>query len=134
MSEDLAGIQQEIIALSHEWMKAVGQRDEAVLDRIIADDFLIAGWLPDGKLGDKQFYIEDCLKPVDIKDATYSYDQWNTRIYGNMAIVNCRFECHALIAGKEWGGAFLFTDVWAKRNGWQVLARHSSPVFSLPSQ
>jgi hypothetical protein len=35
-----------------------------------------------------------------------------------------------LIAGKEWGGEFIFTDVWIKQGtGWQVVTRHTSPVL-----
>jgi len=123
-------IEEEIIRLSHEWVEAVGRRDGDVLGRILADDFLIAGWLLGGKLGNKQFYIEDCLRPVDVEHPTFSYDQWEVRIYEGFVIANCVFKCHMLIAGKEWGGEFLFTDVWIKQGtGWQVVARHTSPVL-----
>jgi hypothetical protein len=74
-------IEEEIIQLSHEWIEAVGRRDGDVLGRILADDFLIAGWLPGGKFAHKQFYIEDCLKPVDVEQATFSYHQWKFRVY-----------------------------------------------------
>lgn len=55
MSEDLEIVTQQIVRLNDEWMRAVRERDAATLDRIIADDFLIAGWQPEGKLADKQF-------------------------------------------------------------------------------
>ena len=131
MSEQHVGIEQEIIKLTHEWMDAVGQRDLAALERILADDFLIAGWLPDGRLGDKPFYVDDCLMPVEIEQAKYSYDRWQFRIYDRVVIVNCILECHALVAGKEWGGVFLNTHVWIKReDSWQVVTCHSSPVLN----
>src|SRR5262249_40844576 len=106
MSNQNTQIEQEIVRLTHEWIEAAGRRDGAALDRILADDFLIAGWLPDGKLGGRQFYIDDCLKPVDLGQVTFSYDQWKFRIYDEFAIANCAFKCHALVAGKEWGGEF----------------------------
>ena len=127
-------VEQEIIRLNHEWIEAIGQRDAATLDRIIADDFIIAGWLPDGQLADKQFYIEDCLKPVNFEQPSYNFDRWKVRTHGDVALVNCVFECHALVAGQPWGGVFLFTDVWVTGNGqWQVVTRHSSAVFAAPS-
>jgi len=135
MSGQNAQIEQEIIRLSHEWIEAVGRRDGDALDRILADDFLIAGWLWGGKLGDRQFYIDDCLRPVDLEQATFSYDRWKFRIYDEFVIANCAFKCRALVAGKEWGGEFLFTDVWIKQgNGWRVVTRHSSPVLDTPSE
>jgi ketosteroid isomerase-like protein len=126
--------EQEIIKLAHEWLDAIAQRDRAALERILADDFVIAGWLPEGRLGEREFYIEDAMKPIPIEQASFNYDQWKFRFHDNIAIVNCLFKCHALVAGNEWGGTFLFTDVWIKKNeSWQVSTRHSSPVFNQPA-
>ncbi len=123
-------VEREIINLAHEWIEAGGKRDRATLERILADDFLIAGWLPNGQLGDRETYIEDCLRPVDVEQPSYKYDRWKFRIYGDIAIVNCVLEIHALVSGSDWGGVFLFTQVWVKRDGrWQVATCHSSPVL-----
>jgi Domain of unknown function (DUF4440) len=122
-------IEQEIIKLAHEWIEAAGRRDRAALERILADDFLIAGWLPDGQLGDRETYIEDCLRPVDVERPSYKFDRWKVRTYDDVAIANCILEIHALIGGSDWGGVFLFTQVWVERGArWQVAACHSSPV------
>jgi uncharacterized protein DUF4440 len=124
-------IEEEIIRLSTEWIEAVGRRDGNAIDRILAGDFLIAGWLPGGKLGSRQFYIDDALRPVDMEQVTFSHEQWKFRIYEGFVITNCVFKCHGLIAGKEWGGEFLFTDVWIKQgDGWRVVTRHTSQVLS----
>lgn len=129
MTEADYQIEQEIIKLTHEWMDAVARRDSAALDGLIADDFLISGWLPDGRRADKKLYVEDCLRPVEVEQASYSYDQWKVRVYDDTAVVNCIFHCHALVAGQEWGGDFLLTDVWVKEGShWRVVTRHSSPV------
>jgi ketosteroid isomerase-like protein len=123
-------VEQEIIKLAHEWIEAGRRRDRTALERILADDFIIAGWLPEGRLADKQTYIEDCLRPVDVGQSSYKYDRWDIRIYGDTAIANCTLEIHALVGGSDWGGNFLFTQVWFKRDGrWQVVSCHSSPVL-----
>ena len=129
MTEADYQIEQEIIKLTHEWMDAVARRDSAALDGIIAGDFLISGWLPDGRLADKKLYIEDCLRPVEVEQASYSYGRWKVRVYDDAAVVNCILHCQALVAGQEWGGDFLLTDVWIKEGGhWRVVTRHSSPI------
>ena len=128
-------VEQEIIKLTHEWLKAVGQRDFATLDRIIADDFLIAGWLPEGQLGDKKLYLEDCMRPVDWQQPTYSYERWQFRVYNNIVIANCIFKFQALVGGKEWGGVFLITYVWINRSGsWQVTICHTSPMVAATAE
>ena len=122
--------EQEIRKLAHEWLDAGRRRDPAALDRILADDFLISGWQPEGRLADKQYYIEDCLKPVDIQQGSYSYDRWKVRIYGETAVVHCVLDIHALVDGHEWGAEVLVTDVWVKeRDAWRVVSRHTSPIM-----
>ncbi len=57
-------IERKIIQLAREWMDAIGRRDSVSLDRILANDFLISGLLPQGQLADKKLYIEDCMRPM----------------------------------------------------------------------
>jgi hypothetical protein len=129
MSDQSAQIKEEIIRLRHEWTDAIGRRDRAALDRILSDDFLIAGWLPEGRVADKKFYLEDCLMPVAFEQASFSYDRWEFRLYHRVVVANCLFKCRALINGQEWGGTFLITDVWADEGGfWKVVMCHSSAV------
>ena len=95
-------IQEEIKALTHELLDAVRSRDEATLDRILSDDFVIAGWQPEGRLADKKFYIADAMTPVEIESGSYRYDAWKFRIHGNVIIVNCTLDIHAIVNGHPW--------------------------------
>ena len=125
--------EQEIIKLAHEWLDAAGRRDRATLDRILAEDFLISGWQPEGRLADKQFYVEDCLKPVDIQEGSYQFDRWKVRRYGDTAVVNCVLDIHAIVGGHKWGGEVLITDVWVReQDTWRVVTRHTSPIVREP--
>ncbi|HEX6731443.1 MAG TPA: nuclear transport factor 2 family protein [Pyrinomonadaceae bacterium] len=120
---------QEIKDLAHEWLDAARRRDRATLDRILADDFVIAGWQPDGVLADKQFYIADCLKPVDIQEGSYHFDEWKFRVYGEIVVVNCVLDIRALVNGYEWGGEVMVTDVWVRtQDAWRATTRHTSPI------
>ena len=129
MSDEKYQIEQEIRKLAHEWLDAARRRDRETLDRILADDFLISGWQPDGRLADKQYYIEDCLRPVEIQEGAYQFDRWQVRQYGETAVVNCILDIHAIVDGVEWGGEALITDVWVREGEvWRVVTRHSSPI------
>ncbi|MGH2436762.1 MAG: nuclear transport factor 2 family protein, partial [bacterium] len=120
---------QEIRMLAHEWLDAAARRDRETLDRILADDFLIAGWQPEGRLADKQFYIDDCMRPVDIQEGAFNYDRWKVRTYGDTAVVNCILDIHAVVNGHPWGAEVLVSDVWVReRTAWRVVARHTSPL------
>ena len=119
----------EIKKLAHDWLDAVRLRDATTLDRILAEDFLISGWQPEGRLADKQFYVEDCMRPVDIQEGSYKFDRWQVRRYGETVVVNCILDIHAIVEGHKWGGEVLITDVWIReRDAWRVVTRHTSPI------
>ena len=127
--------EQEIKKLAHEWLDAARQRDQETLDRILADDFLISGWQPEGRLADKHFYVEDCLKPVDIQEGSYKFDRWKVRTYGETAVVHCILDIHAIVNGHEWGGEVLITDVWVReQDTWRVVTRHTSPIVRVENR
>ena len=123
--------EQEIKDLILQWLDAAKNRDEATLDRILADDFIIAGWQPEGRLADKKFYIEDCMTPVDIQSGSYRCDAWTFRFHDDLALVNFVLDIHAVVNGHERGGTVLVSDVWKKGppgGSWRVLSRHTSPI------
>ena len=121
--------QEEIKALTNELMEAMRKRDEPTLDRILSDDFVIAGWQPEGRLADKKFYIADAMIPVEIESGSYRYDAWKFRVHGDVTVVNCTLDIHAIVSGHEWGGEVLITYVWIKeRDRWRLLSSHSSPI------
>ena len=125
-------IKEAIKALTHEMLDAVRRRDEPTLDRILSDDFVIAGWQPEGRLADKKFYIADAMTPVEIESGSYRYDAWKFRIHGNVIIVNCTLDIHAIVNGHPWGGEVLITHVWInEQDQWRLLSAHTSPIVKI---
>jgi len=120
----------EIKRLAHDLLDAGRRRDRATLERLLADDFLIAGWQPGGGLADKQVYLDDMLRPIEIQEGSFKFDRWRVRIHGDdIALVNCILDIRAVVEGHPWGAEVLVSDVWVKEPiGWRVLARHTSPV------
>ena len=129
MSSDDAAVREQIIKSTHEWMDAIGRRDRAVLERIIDEEFVIVGWRPNGEFAGHDAYIDDCLRPVVWENARYDSSAWRVRVFEDAAVANCLLECHAEIEGREWGGSFVMTYVWARRNDlWRVIACHTSAL------
>ncbi len=127
-------VEKEIDRVEQELIDAVGQKDAATLDRIIADDFLITGETLADKLGDKKLYIGDCLATGPIEGGSASYDRLKLREYGNTAIVNSIFKYQVTIEGKEYGGAFLATRVWViNGDQWQLVTVHSHRLAEIGS-
>ena len=99
------------------------------LERILADDFIISGWQPEGRLAGKQFYIDDCMTPVELESGSIQFNRWQFRIYGETVVVNCILDIRAVVNGHPWGAEVLITDVWIKdKDAWRVVTRHTSPI------
>jgi ketosteroid isomerase-like protein len=119
-------VEREIDSVEQELIDAMSKQDEATLDRIISDDFLIAGEPLGEKLADKKLYVADCLASGAAELVSASYDRIKLRFYGNTAIVNSILKYQVKIEGKEYGGAFLATRVWIKNDEqWRLVTTHS---------
>lgn len=68
-------VEQEILRLENEWMGAAVRKDEKVLDRLMADDFLLLSevWNGERDLTPKQRWIRNTLTTIEAK--SFSYDK-----------------------------------------------------------
>ena len=114
------GAEQTVLKLTQEWLDAEEHLDRAVLNRIIADDFLGTG--PMGTTVSKTDVIPGegsgghglAISGLDIK----------VRIFGDTGIVTGR----GVPKAKD-HPELRFTVVFVKRAGqWQMVAGHLSPV------
>ena len=132
MAEANGEIEPQIIKLENEWIEAIARRDAELLEHLLGDHFTIAGWLPNGQIADRSLYLADCLTPVEVTDASYSFEQWRIQVHGRVCVVNFLLDSRAKVFGKPWGGRFLLTDVWLKEGGrWRAVTRHTSPVIAV---
>jgi ketosteroid isomerase-like protein len=113
----------EIIASERAWMEAWQLRDRETCERILADDFVLTS--ARGNLVDRQQWLEGAMEAFACE--AFVWDDILVRQYGDVAVVNARAHQKATVAGQDWSGLFLITDVWVKRDGeWRVVSRHGS--------
>jgi ketosteroid isomerase-like protein len=119
--------QSEIAALEREWMAAWISRDRAVCDRILGDDFILTS--ARGTLMSKLEWLAGAMGPI--VGQSFDWDELQVRLFGDAAIVHARTRQSASVAGQDWSGQFLLTDVWVRRAGrWQVVSRHGTGPLS----
>ena len=112
----------ELARLEHEWMAAWVKQDRATCERILAHDFLLTS--ARGILMSKIDWLAALSSFIC---TSFSWEQLLVRPYGDTAIVHIRANQQAAVAGQDWSGVFLITDVWVKRNDqWQVVSRHGT--------
>jgi hypothetical protein len=120
--------EQELISLDKSWGEAGLRGDSAVLERILADDFI--GNSPTGVASKAQNIAEAKTNAPDITNATYVADEYTVRFLDpNTAVMTHRAVEKGLNKGKEYSDQHRSMHVWVKRDGrWQVVASQATPI------
>jgi hypothetical protein len=123
-----ASAEQELIAIDKEWGDAGLKGDTAVLERILADDFI--GNSPTGVATKAQNIAEAKTNAPNITNATYVADEYTVRFLDpNTAVMTHRAVEKGLNKGKEYTDQHRSMHLWVKRDGrWQVLASQATPI------
>jgi len=102
-----------------QWVESVVTGDTAIVERIVADDFV--GVDPDGNFFDKAKELSDTREsPKDF--VSNHLDDVKVRFYGDAAVAQ-GIESWMRRSGTPLRGRWVWTDTWIKRNGkWQVVA------------
>jgi ketosteroid isomerase-like protein len=116
-----------LTALERKWMDSLQRRDASVLSQLISDDFTLVTPRLVVAAGDRDKYFQHAMRELNL--TSYDFEGLTVRLYGRTAVVSGRLKQSANAAGEDWGGSYLFTDVWVSRDGaWQVVSRHASPL------
>lgn len=115
-------VEQELVGLSHELVRAVQEHDRKRLDELLGAEFSLQGAA--GEL-DRDAFLEAASGPYEIAD--YAYDEIDPEVYGNTAVLVSRYRQRASLAGRDLTHELRVTDVWVRRHGrWQIVRRHAT--------
>jgi ketosteroid isomerase-like protein len=111
--------------MNDEWVKALVRRDEATLERIMAEDFVFTYPLEGD---DKTQFISD-VTSGDLMVEHLTRHQINVRIFGNTAILTARDSAKWIYKGRTLEGQYKVIQVYAEReNRWQLVAVQACPI------
>ena len=122
-------VEQELRELSRQWDEASMGRDTATLARILSDDFVYTN--ASGAVLSKSEYLMSFIKAPDMTQQSFTSEDLNIRVYGDVAVVTGRSSWKGRSRGKGQfvAAQYRFTDVWVKRNGsWQAVATQGTVI------
>ncbi len=102
---------------AHDWAQAIAKGDTAIIERIMADDFL--GVSSRGELYDKKTLIQESIKSANL----FKPEVYNVRIrfFGNAAVAQGNETWTKLSDATSTNS--IWTDTWIYRNGkWEIVA------------
>jgi ketosteroid isomerase-like protein len=122
-----SAVEREIIKLERDLSNAVNQKDRAALEKLFGDDLI--GTTADGNIQTSKLQeIDDIIQDKDVTLSS-SQSEFKVRVYGDVAVVNCRWAWKATVDGKEKTSEGRSTNVWVKRIGrWQCVSYHDSRI------
>jgi ketosteroid isomerase-like protein len=124
MSEESGPVNEIILRLANEWMRAGQARDWALLERLVAPEFTMTGA---AGVVDRAAWMRNAAERMTLE--SFDYTEPVITVYGDVVLMRSNWTQKATLDGKPWNGEFLLTDVWVRReDGWQVVARHSTPI------
>jgi len=120
---DAVSVEQTLMQMERDWVQASLKKDTAVMEKMLADDW--AGIDFSGKTVTKAQAIAD-LKSGAAATQSVDLGDMKVRVFGNTAVVTGSDTEKSTYKGKDSSGKYVWTDVFANRNGrWQAVASQS---------
>ena len=119
------GVEQSLLDAAQQWGEALKNRDQAVLNRLLADNFVFTDDV--GHVLDKAKYVAAYTQIVQVE--SYALDDLAARTSGGAGVVTGRWTGKVTVAGKDASGAYRFTITYVRRGvRWAVLAAQETRI------
>jgi ketosteroid isomerase-like protein len=123
-------LEQQLTQLSEDWMRAVWDKDDVAINRLMADEFVL--FSPGAPISKRQ------TKPDWLRNARIAgsgeceYSNVHVQAIGEVAVMAAEMHCKGDFHGIGFEASSIVSDVWVKRDGmWKIAARiaSTSPRF-----
>ena len=117
----------ELIELQQKLAKAWLSRDRAMVERIIAPDWIST--YPDGQMTDRAGVLAQVFETGVHEIHGLKIDDVKARVFGDAAVVTGRTHGVGAFEGTRYEVVIRFTDTFVRRAGqWQAVASHASLI------
>jgi len=118
----------ELTAQADRWDKAIVRKDRAAIEHNMAEDFRqIDG---SGNVESKSSFVDDLLSP-DLQIDPYTVEDFDVRVYGDVALLSGRTRMTGRYKGKEFTSHYRYIDIYVRRGGeWKIVSVQISRIPS----
>ncbi len=117
---------QDLAAAMNSFDQAVQQRDHALAERVLHEDYALVLVHPRPAVMPRARWLavlDDYV--VD----SYAIEEQRVDEHSDVAAVLSKVDMRATVLGEDRSGLFVISDVWRRgESGWQIWRRHSSPL------
>jgi len=115
-----------LTAQADRWDKAIVRKDRAAIEANMADDFRhIDG---QGNVEKKPPFVDDLVSP-DLVIDPYTVEDFDVRLYGDVALLSGRTRMTGRYQGKPFTSHYRYIDIYVKRDGaWKIVSVQISKI------
>jgi ketosteroid isomerase-like protein len=117
----------EVRELEERFMAAVAERDIDFLEHHLGEEFTLTTGRPGHETRGRAEWLEVTATAYEIR--SFRFEELDVLMYGDIAVVRCRYSQEAMMGGADRSQTYLMTDVWHRRQGaFRLVSRHISPL------
>ncbi len=116
----------ELTTQADRWDQAIVRKDRAAIEANMADDFRqIDG---SGNIETKASFVDDLVSP-DLVIDPYRVEDFDVRVYGDVALLSGRTHMTGRYAGKAFTSHYRYIDIYVRRGGgWRIVSVQISRI------
>lgn len=124
--DDRTALVTQLTARADRWDKAIVRKDRAAIEGNMAEDFRqIDG---SGNIETKVSFV-DGLMEADLSIDPYTVEDFDVRLYGDVALLAGRTRMTGTYQGKPFTSHYRYIDIYARRHGeWQIVSVQISRI------
>jgi ketosteroid isomerase-like protein len=116
----------QLEAQADAWDKAIVRKDRAAIEANMGDDFRQIDGA--GNVETKQSFVDDLVSP-DLRIDPYKVEDFEVRLYGDVALVSGRTRMTGAYQGKPFSSHYRYIDIYVRRDGaWKIVSVQISPM------
>ena len=116
----------ELTAQADAWDKAIVRKDRAAIDANMADDFRQIDGA--GNVATKASFVDELVSP-DLQIDPYEVEDFDVRVYGDVALLSGRTRMTGKFQGKPFTSHYRYIDVYVRRGGaWKIVSVQISRI------
>jgi ketosteroid isomerase-like protein len=125
-TDDRAQLVAKLAAQADLWDKAIVRKDRAAIEANMADDFRQID--SRGNVETKASFVEDLTSP-DLQIDPYTIEDFDVRLYGNVALLSGRTRMTGSYQGKPFSTHYRYIDIYVRHGEqWKIVSVQVSPL------
>jgi ketosteroid isomerase-like protein len=115
-----------LTAQADRWDKAIARKDRAAIEANMADDFRQIDGA--GNVETRQSFVDGVMAP-ELEIAPYTVEDFDARIYGDVALLSGRTQMTGKYQGKTFNTHYRYIDVYVRRDDeWKIVSVQISKI------